>query len=306
MRTLTIKIFIAIFIVVAFWAGAIVFQPKCEDFFYAQISEPFANAAYFTPPSKPNIPKPDINATAAMAVRINPAGRKKIIFAKEQTSVLPIASLTKLMTALVVLNNPSDYPLDKKIIISPSAAAKANVPIFGNFHAGNVYTVNELLNLMMYYSSNDAAQALAEVIGHDKFVNLMNDTAKNIGLLQTHFVNPTGLDNGLNASNTSSAADLVNLAEYIVQKQPQIFAFSVTPGPYLNEDGIFNINLPPEFYLIGGKTGFTATAGGCMILIFRDQKSNYYFNVVLGSSSAHDRVAQMQKLLDYEIAVIKE
>jgi len=60
-----------------FWAGAIVFQPKCEDFFYAQISEPFANAAYFTPPSKPNIPKPDINATAAMAVRINPAGRKK-------------------------------------------------------------------------------------------------------------------------------------------------------------------------------------------------------------------------------------
>jgi len=82
------------------------------------------------------------------------------------------------MTALVVLNNPSDYPLDKKIIISPSAATKANVPIFGNFNAGNVYTVNELLNLMMYYSSNDAAQALAEVIGHDKFVNLMNDTAK--------------------------------------------------------------------------------------------------------------------------------
>lgn len=306
MRTLTIKIFIAIFIVAVFLAGVIVFQPKFENFLYAQISEPFANAAYFIPPAIPNISKPDINAAAAMAVRINPAERKKIIFVKEQTSVLPIASLTKLMTALVVLNNSEDYPLDKKIIISPSASVKDNVPIFGNLKAGEVYSVKDLLNLMMYYSSNDAAQALAEVIGADKFINLMNKTAKNIGLRQTNFVNPTGLDNGSDASNTSSAVDLINLASYIVKNQPQIFAFSVTPGPYLSEDGIFNISLPAEFYLIGGKTGFTNVAGGCMVLVFCDQKSNYYFNVILGSSSAHDRVIQMQKLIDYEIAMTKE
>lgn len=263
------------------------------------MTAPLKNTVYAQAPAKPATPKLELDARSALSVRINFAGRKKIVFAKEPAQKLAIASITKLTTALVVLEDPSDYPLDRKITVSARAADQDNVPIFGNLNAGQVYSVKDLLNLMMYYSSNDAAYALAEVIGIDDFVAAMNRRAKLMGLADTKFQNPNGLDTD-SVLNTSSANDLVDLSEFIIKNQPGIFVFSTTPGPYANEKGIFSVNLGPARALVGGKTGFTDAAGGCMLLVFRDEKSNYYFNVILGSLSSEDRVIQMQKLVDYD------
>ena len=250
-------------------------------------------------PQDSGVPKPDLEVRSALSVRINFAGKKRIVFSKDPEAKLAIASITKLTTALVVLEDPQDYPLDRRVTVSQKAASQDNVPIFGNLKTGEVYTVKDLLNMMMYYSSNSAAYALSEVIGADRFIGLMNSRAEKLGLAQTEFYNPNGLDNG-SIVNTSSTEDLVSLAQYIIKNQPGIFVFSTTPGPYANENGIFSVNLWNGQVLVGGKTGFTDAAGGCMLLVFRDEKNDYYFNVILGAATSQDRVNQMQKLVNYD------
>jgi len=278
---------------------AFLLQGKLEKYFAAQLAAPFQNMVFAQGPQDSGVPKPDLGVKSALSVRINFAGKKKIVFAKEPGEKLAIASITKLTTALVVLDDPQDYPLDLRVTVSPKAASQDNVPIFGNLKIGEVYTVKDLLSLMMYYSSNSAAYSLSEVVGVDKFVALMNARAKEIGLSQTEFYNPNGLDDG-SIFNASSADDLVSLAQYIIKNQSGIFVFSTTPGPYANENGIFNVNLWSGQVLVGGKTGFTDAAGGCMLLVFRDDKNNYYFNVILGAATSQDRVNQMQKLVNYD------
>jgi len=92
---------------------------------------------------------------------------------------------------------------------------------------------------------------------------------------------------------------LTNLTKYIIQNHPEIFNYTIQPGPYLTENGIFNLNFWNGNNLIGGKTGFTEKAGGCMVVLFKDDNNYQYINVVLGSTDSEDRVAQMQKLINY-------
>jgi D-alanyl-D-alanine carboxypeptidase (penicillin-binding protein 5/6) len=294
------KIIGASFGIGLFFLAALALRGGFEQFLFMQMTAPFQGMVYAQLPAKPDLPALELDAKAALSLRVNYVGRERFVFSKSPNEKLPIASITKLMTALVVFENPADYNLDRKVTVSKAAAGQDDVPLFGNLKTGEIYTVKDLLGMMMYYSSNDAAYALADVVGVDKFTNLMNSKAVSLGLANTHFVNPNGLDgNGMDV-NTSSAADLVALARYIIKAQPGIFVFSLTPGPYASENGIFNVALGGGRVLAGGKTGFTDIAGGCMLLAFRDEKNNYYFNVLLGSLSSPDRVVQMQKLVDYD------
>jgi len=251
-----------------------IFQENLENSFYAQISQSFQQISKVKIPEKPKL---DLKVKSVISVKTNEAGRQKVLFEKNTDQILPIASLTKLMTAVIVLEHQENY--------GPSQ--------------------EDLLNRMLIQSDNKAAQALAEVIGETKFVDLMNEKAKNLGLEKTNFVNPTGLDpedpENLEYGsatqdnfNRSTAKDLVKLTQYILKEQPLIFEIS-SQGSIKN--GIFDLFLIQE--IIGGKTGYTDEAGGCILFVFKNEGGNFLINVILGAPSPSARIEEMQKLIDW-------
>jgi D-alanyl-D-alanine carboxypeptidase (penicillin-binding protein 5/6) len=274
-------------------------QMKLENFLAAQITKPLEeiNFVRFEKPKKPPL---ELNVKAALSIRLNPQKKikERVLFSKNENEILPIASLTKLITALVVIENQENYPFKEQIKISREAALQEDVPEYGNLKAGERKTIEELLNLMLVFSSNDAAYALAEKIGVENFVNKMNEKAKEIGLESTHFSNPTGLDpenlkwnlENKDYFNYSTAKDLVFLGKYILENYPLIFEFS-------NQKS--KIQLLENQHLVGMKTGYTDEAGGCIFLIFSNENGDYFLNVILGAKSKEERFLQMQKLVDW-------
>jgi D-alanyl-D-alanine carboxypeptidase (penicillin-binding protein 5/6) len=303
-----IRIFLLSFIFsLPFWWGVNIFQENLENYFYAQISQPFEEIVFVKiPPPKPKL---ELQAKAAISVKLNENGAEKILFNKNINQPLPIASLTKLMTAVIVLED-QNYDLDNNwITISEKAAHQENVPNYGNLdkYIGKKFTLKQLLDLMLIYSSNDAAYALAEQIGVENFVEKMNQKAKELGLENTHFVNPTGLDpenlyyHPPNQSyfNYSTAQDLLKLAQYILKNHPLIFEITLKKGPYPVENGMGDLILPENQRAIGWKTGYTKEAGGCALLVLGEENGILLFNIILGTESQEARIREMQKLINH-------
>lgn len=236
----------------------------------------------------------ELQAEAGLSLQSNLTDTNKIIFEKNTNMQLPIASLTKLMTAMIVLDN---YNLSQKIMVDP--AADAQLPMKQDVNLGDSLTVESFLDLMMIESSNKSAYALSELIGNGKFVGLMNDKAKQIGLYNTVFVDPTGLS----SQDVSTAGDLAKLTEYIIKNYPKIADISkakelLIPGFGKAENTDQLLGEIPE--IVCGKTGFTTEAKGCLILATKNQKDNSYFiNVILG---ADDRFAEMKKLVNLNVS----
>lgn len=305
--TREIKFFLISFIVsLPFWWGINVLQENLEKFLYAQISQPFQEMVFVNIPEKPKKPELNLETRSAISVKIRNNGNQKILFQENSEDAFPIASLTKLMTAVIIFENTANqqnYDFSKTITISKTAAAQDDVPVFGNLKSGDNLLLERAVELMLIYSSNDAAFALAEIIGQNYFVEKMNSKAGELGLKNTHFVNPTGLDPEnpalLNYFNYSTAEDLVQLTQYILKEHPKIFEISLTHGPYPTENGTSDLILPEGFKLLGGKTGYTDEAGGCMLLILENEKGNKLINVILGAPSPEDRITEMQKLIDW-------
>jgi len=314
------KLFLIAFLLsLPFWWGLNFFQENLEKFFYAQIGQPFEEMVFVKIPERVQRPPLELDVKSAISLKISKTGRERIVFQKNPEEILPIASLTKLMTAVIVLENPDDYNLSREVIVSKEAAAQKDVPVYGNLEAGKKFTLKQLLDLMLIYSSNDAAWALAEVIdmenteNTENFIEKMNQKAKELGLENTNFVNPTGLDPensyyhlpNREEFNYSIAKDLVKLAQYILFNHPLIFEISLERGPYLVRNGLFDLSLPAPhqglgggFKLIGGKTGYTDEAGGCFLIVFQDEKESFFFNLILGTKR-ENRVGEMQKLIDW-------
>jgi serine-type D-Ala-D-Ala carboxypeptidase (penicillin-binding protein 5/6) len=158
-------------------------------------------------------------------------------------------------------------------------------------------------------SSNDAAAALAEVIGRGVFVELMNLEARELGLSNTYFFNPTGLDpdDPQGPVNYSTSKDLATLASYIIQTYPRIFDILVIAQQDLLQKGTFHHTMKSANELlsfegwptpiVGGKTGWTPLAKGCLVLVLKSPKDQgYLVNVVLGSD---DRFSQMKTLVNW-------
>lgn len=309
-----LKVFlVAFFLSLPFWLGINFFQNYLENVFYAQISQPFEEMSFVKIPPRPQKPKLELQAKSAISVKINKFDRKKILFQEESNLPLPIASLTKLMTAIIVLED-SNYDSGKTwVTISEKAVAQGEDS--GNLKIGDKLSVKDLLYIMLIESSNDAAWALAEEIGVKDFVEKMNQKTNELGLENTHFINPTGLDPedtryslvNLEDFNYSSAEDLVELAQYILNHYPIIFDISLKMSyEVLDNSGQFHhlaVN-KNEFLreipnVIGGKTGFTEEAGACILLLLEDEKENTFFNVILGTSSVQNRIEEVQKLINY-------
>jgi len=303
-ESVTVIAKMTLFFIVAFsFSGFMVWtindgQMRFENLIFAQISDPVDKLIYKAPKK---ITQTDIglSAKSAYSLVINAAGRERVIFEKDTENILPIASLTKLMTAIVVFENQDLYGFDKTHSVSLAAAAQDDVPVAGNLKYGEIKSTQQLLGMMLYYSSNDAAYALSEIMGVDEFVAAMNQKAVDLGLADTVFYNPSGLDQEETRLNSSNAKDLMVLVKYILKTYPEIFYYTANDGNYITENGIFSINLWDGQRLAGGKTGYTEKAGGCMIYIFENQNKRRYVNILLGSASPAARVVQMQKLVNY-------
>lgn len=305
-----IKIFlIALILALPFWLGVNIFQENLENYFTAQISQPLKEIVFVkVPPPKPKL---DLQAKAAISVRLNESGTEKVFFSKNINQPLPIASLTKLMTAMIVLENFGDDNLSRKVIVSPEAASQENVPPASdiNLTAGQALTIGELLDRMLIYSVNDAAFALAEAVdvkNGGNFVEKMTQKAEELGLENTHFVNSTGLDpenlyyHPPNQSyfNYSTAQDLLKLARYILKNYPLIFEITLKKGPYPVENGFSGLIFPENQTMVGWKTGYTDEANGCALLALREE-NGIIINVILGTESREARIREMQKLINW-------
>ncbi|MGB4253806.1 MAG: serine hydrolase [Minisyncoccales bacterium] len=217
---------------------------------------------------------PQLGEKAGLVVLFSPYGKENILYEKNIEEQLPIASLTKIMTAMVVIDN---YPLDKEVEISEKAIKTLGK---SSLCSGEKMTVENLLNLALLVSSNDATSALAEIMGEERFVKSMNEKAKEIGLLNTFFVNPHGLDEDDHKNNISSAYDLAIMTQYSLLHYPKIWEIlgksekNIIGYDSLGREMVhYARNVSWELLLrdniLGGKTGYTEDAGETMIVVMK-------------------------------------
>jgi D-alanyl-D-alanine endopeptidase (penicillin-binding protein 7) len=216
-----------------------------------------------------------------------------VIAATDQNVRWPTASITKLMTATIVLDHLST---STRITITPQMFAV--YPQEGTLVVNGTYTVNDLLHVMLMPSSNVAAEAMATYYGRAVFVAEMNQRAQAWGMTNTYFDDPSGLS----SANESSAHDLMILAQHIYNDYPQIFAITRTPETTITDQSsgkrydVKSINdFAGQANFIGGKTGYTNEAEDNLLSIF-----NYHGNpvliIVLGVA---DRFGDTTKLLNW-------
>ncbi|MCP6719793.1 MAG: serine hydrolase [Patescibacteria group bacterium] len=205
----------------------------------------------------------------------------------------PMASLTKLLTALVVLE---DVGANKKILITEEVVATEGKA--GELRSGEVYTARDLLRIMLLTSSNDAAAAFENYLGKDEFVRLLNQKARKLGMTQTILHDASGLSD----INFSTASDLLRLAKYILENEPDIFNWSRLPSQLVQPINdvtsrtILNINaLVNEQNFLGGKTGTSDVAGENLLAIL-SLGNKRLIAILLGSP---DRNKEIKSLFNW-------
>lgn len=237
----------------------------------------------------------DINAKSAIVVDEN---TNEIIYQKEPNLILPPASITKISTIAVALEN-----LKKDDLIPISEKAANQEPNKIVIKAGEKLKLDDLLYGLMMISANDAAWAIAEAIpgGFDKFIELMNKEVKLMGLKNTKFKNPSGLDG---EGHISTAFDIATLTRYAILNHPETITYtgkkddhSVYPTEHNESHWWGHISGMLYRYpgMIAAKTGFTDDAGSTFIGI-AERNGRRLCVIILGSS---DPNGDIMKLLDW-------
>ena len=242
-----------------------------------------------------NVPEPEIDARAAALFDI---GSGRFLFAKNVNKRLPIASITKLMTAIVILES-----IDLEQIFTVPAES-INVDGFGaDLYKGERLTGGDLFKMMLIKSSNDAALTLAAAAraGGINLIEKMNQKAQDLSMYNTKFSDEAGLDD---YNTFSTAADLVKLVLYadnheliletLLEKSADISsANGVTKHHLINTNQL--LGQIPDFII--GKTGYTDNALGTMVLEAKiSNGADRIISVILGST---DRFGETKKLIEW-------
>lgn len=248
----------------------------------------------------------EISAKSAILVDFNTG---KVLYSKNENEPLAMASMTKVMSMLLIMEKIDDGSLkyDDIVEISTEASSMGGSQIFLN--PGDKYKVIDLLKGIAMASANDAVVALAEKTYGSKehFIEAMNKKAESLGLKNTHFVNVHGLDE---EGHYSSAYDMSVMARELL-KHEKILDFTRVYEEYLTKpDGsqiwLVNTNKLVRFYdgVDGLKTGFTQNAGYC--LTATGKKNNLrLISVVMGEESIEKRSSDTVKLLNYGFNTFK-
>jgi serine-type D-Ala-D-Ala carboxypeptidase (penicillin-binding protein 5/6) len=240
-----------------------------------------------------NLPLPEISAKSALAYDLNSGS---MLYTKNFDQKLPIASLTKLISALVILDHAN---FDDEILIE-----REDAEVIGSkmgLVPGEIIKVIHLLQGMLISSSNDATIALARHVAgsEEEFVVMMNQKAKELGLTSSNFSNPVGLDSADNYSTTFDLGKVV--AEFITKPdldrivQIRQLRVSSTEKKYNHVLTSTNKLLLEDPSILGIKTGYTDEAQGNLI-VRKKQGAAEVVTIVLGSNNRED---DTNKLLDW-------
>lgn len=247
----------------------------------------------------------DVHVTAKAAY-VWDVNNQKALYKKEESKQLPLASITKLMTALVaneVLDESDHVKIGTQSIKQDGDSGLSE---------GEVFSRLKLSDLVLMVSSNDGAYALASAAGNVlkpdsgaySFVDAMNIRAKELGLHETYYKNPTGLDlSPTEGGAYGSARDMAFLMEYILRNEPNILTYtreenarvySISGSYHDGENTNYYVDQIPG--LIGSKTGYTDLAGGNLVIAFNAGLNRPIVAVVLGSTQ-QDRFTDMMTLV---------
>jgi D-alanyl-D-alanine carboxypeptidase (penicillin-binding protein 5/6) len=241
--------------------------------------------------------RPSIKASALYLVELK-SGR--VLLEKNAARRLPPASLTKIMTALVAMEAASPQQVvqvDRRALVHRSSL---------NLHAGEQFLLRDLLTAMLVTSANDACEAIAWHVGGnaDRFVTLMNERARTLGLEDTHFANACGFDA---PGQYSTAADLAKLTDEALQVPAISMMVRTVTRDIASVDGTRQVSLRSTNELLldpdvtGVKTGYTSKAGRCLIAsMFKDGH-----RLLLVGLNVQDRWEQATKLLRYGQMVLR-
>ena len=233
------------------------------------------------------------------------ASTGRVIYEKEGATALPPASVTKVMTLLLVaeaIENGS-ISADQRVTVSTHAASMGGSQVF--LKEGEEFSVEELLKCAVIASANDASVALAELVGgtEESFVAMMNDRAAELGLKSSYFENCTGLDDDVER-HLLSAIDIATLSRELIShpiilKYSCLWQDSIRDGEFI----LTNTNRLVRYYkgCTGLKTGSTDKAGFC-VSATAEREGMHLIAVVMGAETREDRNECARALLDFGFA----
>ncbi len=234
----------------------------------------------------------------------------QVKYSYEANTRLAPASLTKIMTALLVLEHCED--LNEVITVGDVTIKEEGAQLF-KLKEGDRITLRNLLHILLIYSGNDAALALAQYVCEDvdTFVALMNQRAKELGATNTHFVNPHGLHND---DHYTTAYDLYLMFNAAAKHQEFLDTISITKEKieYSHGDGVDasktitstnrfltgDLGLSEDITMFGGKTGSTSAAGKCIILYTNNAQGDPYITVVMGAGTTDGLYETAKQLME--------
>ena len=241
----------------------------------------------------------EINARSAILMD---AETGTVIYTKNAAEALPPASVTKVMTLLLIAEAIADdiISLDDKVIVSAKAASMGGSQIF--LKEGEEFTVEELLKSTVIASANDAAVALAELVAGSEstFVERMNKRAEELGMKNTHFENATGLDDTV-TNHLISAYDIALMSRELIKHDvitdySDVWQDSIRNGEFV----LTNTNRLVRYYdgCTGLKTGSTDKAGFCVSATAK-RDGMHLIAVVMGAETRDERNNAARAMLDY-------
>ena len=245
-----------------------------------------------------------LSAGAAISVFVDSSGNEYVLLEKDKDIRLPIASVTKLMTALVA---SEIFSPDEAITLSENAVAVKGAS--GKYIAGDSFVVKDATHALLISSHNEIAVAMAEKIGTSEFVRRMNEKAEKLGLENTHFINPVGVDPdpGSEDINYSTASDIYKLLRYIFENRADIFSIlEKSSYEFTDITGVHKITIVTTNKLLddsevaldvlGGKTGETPLAKQNLAVVSVAPSRGRVISVVLGSE---DSFGEIREILGY-------
>ncbi len=273
----------------------------------AQTAAPFADNLCV---ASGDIGSADVDMSNASAAGLFDLNRKETLYAKNVHERLYPASLTKIMTALIALENGSS---DMMLTASANVRNLESGAQVCGIREGDQMTLDQALHLLLINSANDAGVMIAEGVAGscEAFADLMNEKARALGATNTHFVNPHGLTDEEHYTTVYDMYLIMNAAiDYALFNE--IIQMDSYTTVYMDKNGtskeitVNNTNYyirgeaeaPDGITVLGGKTGSTSAAGSCLILLSRDSSGNPYISVILHADSRDLLYPQMTDLLE--------
>lgn len=229
-----------------------------------------------------------------------------VLYKKNENEKLAPASMTKIMTMLLVMEKIDANLINyNDLVTTPKEASNlGGSQIY--LSEGEKMTVHDLLKAMCIASANDAAMSLACYIGGNEknFVNMMNNKVKELGLVNTNFVNPYGFDD---PNHYSSSYDMAIIASHLINNHPKILEYTCIYEDYVREDTekrfwLVNTNKLVKFVdgVDGLKTGWTNNSGYCLTATIT-KNDERFIAVNMGNTSPTIRNKEITELLQYGI-----